>query len=90
MSSLKNKINEFREKLTVVLEKVGLLTKVQRLLICMVTFAVIGGAYYYFILMPRQDEYTKVQKIYKTQVDMLATYKKRAEEISIYEKKMFC
>ncbi|OFZ65927.1 MAG: protein PilO [Bdellovibrionales bacterium RIFOXYB2_FULL_36_6] len=88
MSSLKNKINEFREKLTVVLEKVGLLTKVQRLLICMVTFAVIGGAYYYFILMPRQDEYTKVQKIYKTQVDMLATYKKRAEEISIYEKKM--
>ncbi len=88
MSSLKNKTEEFRGKIAVALEKVGMLSRLQRLLICVVTFSIIGGAYYYFILMPRQDEYIKVQKIYNTQMDMLATYKKRAEEINTYEKKM--
>lgn len=88
MGNLKNKIEEFKGKLTNVLEKVGMLSRVQRLLICLATFAIIGGVYYYFILMPRQDEYIKVEKILKTQTDTLATYKKRAEEITIYEKKM--
>jgi len=88
MKNLKNKTEELRGKLAVVFEKVGVLTKAQRLLICIMTFAIIGGVYYYFVLMPRQDEYTKVQKIYKTQTDMLASYKKQAEEIAIYEKKM--
>jgi type IV pilus assembly protein PilO len=88
MSSLKNKVEEFKGKLTTLLEKAGTLSRVQRLVICILTFAIIGGAYYYFVLMPRQEEYTKVQKILKTQSDMLATYIKRAEEINIYEKKM--
>jgi len=88
ISSLKNKTEKLRGKISVAIEKVGVLTSVQRLLICIATFAIIGGGYYYFILMPRQDEYTKVQKTYNTQMDMLATYKKRADEIIIYEKKM--
>ncbi len=88
MSSLKNKTEELKGKLAVAFEKVGTLTRTQRLLISIMTFAIIGGIYYYFILMPRQDEYTKVQKIYKTQTDMLASFNKQAEEINIYEKKM--
>jgi type IV pilus assembly protein PilO len=88
MNSLKNKTEAFKGKLAVALEKVGILTRIQRLLICLATFSILGGGYYYFVLMPLQEEYTRVQKIYKTQTDTLATYKKRAEEIHIYEKKM--
>lgn len=88
MSSLKNNIEEFKGKVTIALEKVGMLSRVQRLLICTVTFSIIGGAYYYFILMPRQDEYEKIQKTYNTQKETLVTYKKRAEEINEYEKRM--
>ncbi len=88
MSNLKNKIQEFKGKLAIVLEKVGMLPRAQRVLICIVTFAIIGGVYYYFVLMPRQDEYIQVEKILKTQTELLSTYKKQAEEINIYEKKM--
>lgn len=88
MGSLRNKTEAFKGKLAVAFEKIGMLTRIQRLLICLVTFSILGGGYYYFVFMPRQEEYTKVQKEYKTQTDTLATYKKRAEEIQIYEKKM--
>ena len=88
MSSLKNKTEAFRGKLAFAFEKVGMLTRLQRLLICAATFSILGGVYYYFVLMPLQDEYTKLQTSYKTSMDTLVTYKKRAEEIHIYEKKM--
>ncbi|MCD4719929.1 MAG: type 4a pilus biogenesis protein PilO [Desulfobacula sp.] len=80
--------NEIKEKLGRFFEKVGVLTKVQRLLICLVTFAVIGGAYYYFVFMPKHDELKKLQRKYQTQVKKLSTYKKRAAEILKYEKLM--
>jgi len=88
MSSLKNKTEAFKGKVAVVFEKVGMLTRLQRLLICAATFTILGGVYYYFVLMPLQDEYTKAQTSYKSRMDTLVAYKKRAEEIHIYEKKM--
>ncbi len=88
MSDKKNKIKEITEKFGVFLEKVGNLTKVQRLLICVLTFALIGGAYYYFIFMPKHDELKKVQSQYQSRVKTLATYKRRAAEINKYEKLM--
>lgn len=88
MSSLKNKTEAFKGKVAVVLEKVGMLTRIQRLLICAASFTILGGVYYYFVLMPLQDEYTKAQTSYKSRMDTLVTYKKRAEEIQVYEKKM--
>lgn len=88
MSNLKNKIEGFKQKVAVEIEKIGLLSRVQRFLICIVTFSIIGGAYYYFIIMPRQGEYTKAHTTLNTQREALVTYKKRAEEINVYEKKM--
>lgn len=88
MSNMKNKINELKEKSSIVFEKIGVLTKVQRLLICLITFAVIGGVYYYFVFMPKHDVLKIAEKNYNTQMDMLSTYKKRAAEILTYEKKM--
>lgn len=89
-SNLKSthKISTISEKLSALSEKVGALTKVQRLLICLVTFAVIGGAYYYFIFMPRHDELKKLEQNYQSRVKQLSIYKKRAAEILKYEKMM--
>ncbi|MBU8909776.1 MAG: type 4a pilus biogenesis protein PilO [Desulfobacterales bacterium] len=81
-------MSETKQKLTAFFEKVGALTKVQRLLVFIVTFAAIGGAYYYFVFMPKHEELGKVKKNYENKLNMLATYKKRAAEISKYEKLM--
>jgi len=83
-----NKKSAINEKLSVFFDKVGALTKVQRLLICLVTFAIIGGAYYYFVFMPKHDELKKLQQHYQGRVKQLSIYKKRASEILKYEKLM--
>ncbi len=88
MSDKKNKIKEITEKFGVFFEKVGNLTKIQRLLICVLTFALIGGVYYYFIFMPKHEALKKVQSQYQSRVNTLATYKRRAAEIIKYEKLM--
>lgn len=88
MSKENSKIKEFLEKFSVLFEKIGGLTKVQRLLICFLTFALIGGTYYYFIFMPKHEELKKINNQYQRQMKTLATYKKRASEIIKYEKLM--
>ena len=88
MSKLNKEIDELKGKINLVLEKVGTLTKVQRLIICLLTFAVIGGTYYYFIFMPKNEELEKLEKNLTVQMNKLANYKKRAAKILFYEKKM--
>jgi len=88
MSREKSKTNKTKEKLSVFFEKIGALTKVQRLLICLVTFAAIGGAFYYFIFVPKNDELKKLEQHYQSRVKQLSTYKRRASEILKYEKLM--
>ncbi|NOX33644.1 MAG: type 4a pilus biogenesis protein PilO [Deltaproteobacteria bacterium] len=88
MTKEKSKIDEIKEKLSAFFEKVGELTKVQRLLICLITFAVIGGSYYYFVFMPKHGELKKVEQNYQNKLKLLSTYKRRASEILKYEKMM--
>lgn len=88
MSKEQNSLSPIKEKLDVVFEKVGELTKVQRLIICLVTFAIIGASFYYLFYVPRQDELTKVKKEYKTQKQKLDKYKRDAKDLLKYERKM--
>ena len=88
MSKENSKIKGFSEKFAVLFEQIGELTKVQRLLICLLTFALIGGVYYYFIFMPKHKELKKVKNKYERQVKTLAIYKKKASQIIKYEKLM--
>ncbi len=88
MSKEQSKIKEMTTKLSVLFDKIGELTKIQRLLICLLTFALIGGTYYYFIFIPKQKELKKVENQYQKNVKTLATYKRRAVEIIKYEKLM--
>jgi type IV pilus assembly protein PilO len=84
----KNKRDEIKEKLALFFEKVGGLTRVQRLLICVLTIALMGGSYYYFIFNPRNEVLKTLRTEHKTQVAKLATFKKKAKELKKYEAKM--
>ena len=92
MSKIKNAINkkkaELSNRLAPFFEKIGGLTKGQRLLICLCTFVLIGGAYYYFIFMPKHDELKKAKEYHQQQVTTLSIYKSRAAAIKKYEKLM--
>lgn len=88
MSSEEKKPSRIKAMLDGVFEKVGALTRLQRILICIVSIAIIGGAYYYFIFMPKNEELKRVEQKYEQQKKKLATYKKQAAEILKYEKKM--
>lgn len=84
----KSRLSELSEKLGGFFEKIGDLTKIQRLLICVLTFALIGGGYYYFIYMPKSKALKSAKLKYEKQLTTLASYKKRASEITKYEKLM--
>lgn len=84
----KIKIDKIKEKLNAFFQKVGTLTKTQRLLICLVTFVGIGGAYYYFMFMPKHEELKSVQLNYENQLNVLSTYKAKAAKIVKYKKLM--
>ncbi len=88
MSEENTRVKKIKEKLGVFFEKVGALTRVQRLLICVVTFLIIGGAYYYFVFMPQHEELKKVKATYQTQLKKLQTFKSRAAAIVKFEKMM--
>ncbi len=88
MSEENQNISEIKEKLNSAFEKIGALTIVQRLIVCIATFAVIGGTYYYFIAMPKHDELKELDQKYQAQVKKLNTFKARAAEILKYEKLM--
>jgi len=83
-----NKKSEIKEKIASFFEKVGGLTKVQRLLICIVTIALMGGSYYYFIFMPKNKELKVVQAEHKIQIAKLKSYKIKAKALKEYETKM--
>lgn len=88
MSKEQSGASPVKEKLELVFEKVGALTRVQRMLICLATFLVIGGTYYYVFYMPKQEELKKERIKYQRQSKTLANYKRAAAELVKYEKQM--
>lgn len=76
-----------REKTAPFFDKIGTLSKLQRVLICIATLAVMGGGYYYFFLMPRMDKITTLQKQHVQLNQQLTTYRKKAALLEEYRKK---
>ncbi len=83
----KNKSIE-KTKLSVFIEKLDALTRMQRVLIYLISFVVIGAVYSYFIFLPKHNDLKREKNNYKSQVAKLSIYKKRASAISKYEKLM--
>lgn len=88
MKEKKDIFAPLKEKLVPVFEKIGELTKIQRLAICLLTFILIGGGWYYFIFMPKQEELKRVRQTYNRKKQQLASYKKAASELMKYEQQM--
>ncbi len=84
----KNNLSDFKDKMASFFDKVGGLSKLQRLLICIVAIAVMGGSYYYFIFLPKSKELKAVRAEHKIQVAKLKSYKIKAKALAEYEIKM--
>ncbi len=80
--------NKFLIKTAPFFEKVGSLSKLKRVLICIVAIAVIFSVYAYFIYMPKQHEIARLNREYSSQKQKLNTYRKMASNLAKYEKKM--
>ena len=84
----KSKRDEIQERIALFFAKVGALSRLQRLLICILTIAVMGGSYYYFVFVPKNDVLSALKTEHKTQVAKLASFKKKASKLKKYEAKM--
>lgn len=77
-----------REKIDALFEKIGALTKIQRLLICLGTLAVIGAGFYFFLLGPKLDSLTAARQDLEKQRNLLSTYKIKAAALKKVEAQM--
>lgn len=68
--------------------RIGKLSKVQRLLICLGVFLLLGGGYYYFVYAAKAEVLNKARTDLKTKEEKLATYKIKARSLKKVEKKM--
>lgn len=65
-------------KMDVLYEKIGALTKIQRLLICFGTLGLIGAGFYFLLLGPKLDTLKSVRQDLESQKNLLSTYKAKA------------
>ncbi len=66
----------------------GALTKLQRILIFVVTFAVIGGGYWFLFYQPKHEALEKAKKEYAEKQQKLKRYKVTAAQLPKFEKKL--
>ena len=69
-------------------EKVGNISKVHRILICVATFIVITGVFVYFLYLPKFESLNQLNSEYKNFEQRLASAKKRAAQLNEYREKM--
>lgn len=82
------RISQIGAKVDALFERIGKLTRLHRLIICLVTFLVIGGSYYYFVFIPKNKVLSAARTELKSQEDKLVSFKKKARSLAKYEKKM--
>lgn len=75
-------------KMDALFDKIGSLTKVQRLLICLGTLGVIGAGFYFLLLSPKLDSLTAVRRDLENQKNLLSTYKVQAAALERVEAQM--
>jgi type IV pilus assembly protein PilO len=83
-----SRAHKIKKQMAAGFERVGKLTRLQRFLICLLTFAVIGGTYYYFIFMPEHKKLQQVTKTLETRSRKLQVVKRQASGLKKWETKM--
>jgi type IV pilus assembly protein PilO len=69
-------------------EKVGNISKLHRILICVATFIVITGSFIYFLYLPKFEKLDKLSSDYKNLENKLVSTKKKAAQLNQYREKM--
>jgi type IV pilus assembly protein PilO len=69
-------------------EKVGNISKLHRILICVVTFIVITGSFVYFLYLPNFEKLAQLNSDYKNLENRLVSAKKKAAQLNQYREKM--
>ena len=69
-------------------EKVGNISKVHRILICVATFIVITGVFVYFLYLPKFESLNQLNSEYKNFEQRLASAKTKAAQLNEYREKM--
>lgn len=77
-----------RGKMDALFEKIGELTKIQRLLICLGTLGLIGAGFYFLMLGPKLDSLKAARQDLESQRTLLATYKAKAAALEKVEAQM--
>ncbi|WP_373499384.1 type 4a pilus biogenesis protein PilO [Desulfococcus sp.] len=66
------------------LEKIGKFSKTQRIVICLVTLALIIAPVIYFVYIPKHDKISGLRKEYEGLSTELAQFKQKAKELNKY------
>lgn len=84
----KDSIVKTSGKMDALFKKVGVLTKVQRLLICLGSLGLIGAGFYFLLLGPKLDTLTAAREELENQKNILSTYKIKASILEKVEAQM--
>jgi type IV pilus assembly protein PilO len=77
-----------QQKLALVFERVGKLSRLNRLFICIVTLLLIGGGYYYLIFMSMHAQLQEAEQTLEAQTNKLNIVKRKASSLKEWENKM--
>jgi len=69
-------------------EKVGNISKLHRILMCVATFIVITGSFVYFLYLPNFEKLAQLNSDYKNLENRLVSAKKKAAQLNQYREKM--
>ncbi len=70
------------------IKQIGELTKIQRIIICCVSVALIVGGFVYFLYMPKYEDINKLNKEIAGQEEKLKETKKSAAQYAKFQKKL--
>jgi len=83
-----NKIDISLNSIEPLIKQISELTKIQRIIICCVSVALIIGIFVYFLYMPKYEEINKIEKAIAEQEEKLKKTKRNAAQYAEYQKKM--
>lgn len=75
-------------KIDTLFGKIGELTKIQRIFICLGTLGLIGAGFYFLLLGPKLDSLTAARQDLESQKNRLSTYKIKAAALEKMEAQM--
>ncbi len=88
MSILNKKGKQKTENVAPIFQWAGGLSRLQKILVFVLTFALIGAGYYFFIFQPKYEKLNKLKQTLKTKKTTLTKFKGQAKILPELEKKL--